>query len=271
MSRPIKLTNNEINQCLQDFCEMLQRNDLADDTIRFTKSIETNQKVEVILSPIAYVKIKLLVQDFSKEVQWHGIVERINESTFKIKDIMVFPHEISATTVTSDQEKYEEWLDTLSDEEFNCLRFHGHSHVNMSCSPSGIDMGYRKNLVSTILPNQSNAFYIFMIFNKKNEFTGEVYDIANNILYKSSDIKLSVELDEKFGTSIAFLDNAHSLATEPKPVPPVKKEADNKGSCKWYDRNKEHEEAVRSQLGLSNAGGITPSEDKLSLDEMFID
>lgn len=272
MSRPIKLTNEEINKYVEEFRLMLTSNELTDD-IRFSKNINVSKPAEIIFTPMAYLKIKLLVQDFQKEVQWHGTVERINENTFKIKDIILFPHEITSATVTSSQEEYEKWLDELDDDTFNSMRFHGHSHVNMCCNPSGVDMGYRLNLINTMSPTQLNPFYIFMIFNKKNEFTGEIYDIENNVLYKNSDIKITIELDEEYSNSDVFLSIAHIYATEPKPVATPtnigfkdeKKEQEKPKTNKWYDTHKEHKEAVYSSMG------IVPSEDKNALDEIFID
>lgn len=272
MSRPIKLTNEEIDKYVEEFRSMLASNELNDD-IRFSKNINVSKPAEIIFTPIAYLKIKLLVQDFQKEVQWHGTVERINENTFKVNDIILFPHEITGTSVTSSQAEYEQWLDGLADDTFNKMRFHGHSHVNMCCNPSGVDMGYRLNLINTMSPTQLNPFYIFMIFNKKNEFTGEIYDIENNVLYKNSDIKITVELDNEYGNSDVFLSLAHIFATEPKPVSTAtrigfkdeKKEQEQPKSYKWYDSHKEHKEAVYSSMG------IVPSEDKMALDEIFID
>ena len=93
----------------------------------------------------------------------------LTQSEFEIYDIIVPPHVVTGSTVTADYTKYSEWLNALEDDVFNSLHFHGHSHVNMACSPSGTDMKYRQDVV-TQLPVPKNetddSFYIFCIFNK---------------------------------------------------------------------------------------------------------
>ena len=125
-----------------------------------------DRKAKIIFTPIAWKKMYALVYAFSSEVQWHGTVKRLDKSTFLITDILVFPHEVTGTTVVSDQKEYEDWLDSLNDETFNSLRFHGHSHVDMGVTPSGVDMNYRRNLLNNFgMPNEeSDLFYIFLIF-----------------------------------------------------------------------------------------------------------
>ena len=95
-----------------------------------------DRKVTITFSSSAYIKFKGLVCNFATEVQWHGLVRRISENSFYVYDIIVPPQKVSAVTVDTDQAEYEAWLDGLSDEEFEGLRFHGHSHVNMGVAPS---------------------------------------------------------------------------------------------------------------------------------------
>ena len=135
-----------------------------------------------------------LVHKYGTEVEWHGLVERKGEAEFLIKDILIFPHEVSSATVVSDQRCYEEWLDSLDDETFNACRFHGHSHVNMAVSPSGVDMTYRKNILGNFATPGAgdDYFYIFIITNKKGDISGEIYDLSNNALYATNEIEFSV-------------------------------------------------------------------------------
>lgn len=158
-------------------------------------TIKNKEKAEIIFTPTADKKLTALVQLCSKEVGWHGTVVRDAEkpNRFIIEDILVFPQTVTATTVTPDETDYALWLAGLDDETFNKLRFHGHSHVRMACSPSGVDTEYQDNILENL-----KDFYIFGIFNKNSSNWMMIYDIENNILYEDKDIIYSCnESDEE--------------------------------------------------------------------------
>ena len=146
------------------------QNDQADGvTLNFKlKEVKDDRKATITFSAQAYMKIFALVHTYSTEVEWHGVVERTAADAFYIKDILIFPHKVTGATVISDQTEYEKWLDTLDNDTFNALRFHGHSHVNMGVTPSGVDMTYRHNILNNFgTPSAtSELFYIFLIFRR---------------------------------------------------------------------------------------------------------
>ena len=195
------------------------QNDQADGvTLNFKlKEVKDDRKATITFSAQAYMKIFALVNTYSTEVDWHGVVERTAADAFYIKDILIFPHKVTGATVISDQTEYEKWLDTLDNDTFNALRFHGHSHVNMGVTPSGVDMTYRHNILNNFgTPSAtSDLFYIFLIFNKKGDISGEIYDLQNNALYSKStntdEINIVVE-DCDWLTD--FLDEAKRVVTE---------------------------------------------------------
>ena len=195
------------------------QNDQADGvTLNFKlKEVKDDRKATITLSAQAYMKIFALVHTYSTEVEWHGVVERTAADAFHIKDVLIFPHKVTSATVSSDQTEYEKWLDTLDDNTFNALRFHGHSHVNMGVTPSGVDMTYRYNILNNFgTPSEtSDLFYIFLIFNKRGDISGEIYDLQNNALYSKSttadEIKIVIE-DCDWLTD--FLDEAKKVVTE---------------------------------------------------------
>ena len=214
MSRHIKFTSQDQQDILQRLENIIKTSKFQDGKLNFVHSLPTlDLRTNLVISSIAWAKILTLVTSFDKEVQWHGTVERTNDGFF-IKDILLFPHEITSVTVTSDQEKYEEWLDSLDDDTFNHLRFHGHSHVNMSVSPSSVDMDYREKILQSISRGDEEAYYIFIIINKKCEISAEIYDVANNMLYGTSDINFIIHLSEQ-ETVNNFVNEAKTLATSP--------------------------------------------------------
>lgn len=194
---------NSLEKQKETLIESLRKSKMQDDSsrkfnIEFAFNEKDDRKAEVIISPKAWVKMFHLICTFKSEVEWHGTVKRLDKSSFLIEDILIFPHEVTSTTVTSDQTKYSEWLDTLDDETFNALRFHGHSHVNMGVTPSGIDMEYRRKMLANLgtPTGGKDIFYIFLIFNKSCEVTGEIYDLTNNALYDTDDITIDTMTDD---------------------------------------------------------------------------
>lgn len=179
-----------------------------------------DRKSHLIFSPEAYIKTKALVEYFTTEVQWHGIVERIKDSSnFRVHDIMIFPQTVTSATVDADQEEYEKWLDGLSCDEFNALRLHGHSHNTMGVTPSSTDREYRKKLISSMgTPTcDDDPFYIFMIFNNKGEWSAEIYDIKNNALFSSADNEIILEVPMNNDTLTSFLEGAREMVKRPTP------------------------------------------------------
>lgn len=164
----------------------------------------------------AWAKMTALVSEFDTEVQWHGCVRRLSDCEFEIYDILVPPHVVTGSTVTSDQTKYAEWINGLDDETFNALHFHGHSHVNMECNPSGVDTKYRQDIVTQLpIPKdgEEDSFYIFLIFNKKGKWTGEIYDLKHNALYETKDIDIDVYVDNEKNFLSKFVADAKKMAT----------------------------------------------------------
>ena len=147
--------------------------------------LREEDKVEILFENEAYKKMNALVENCDKEIGWYGTVERTSEKQFLIKDIVMFPQTVSGATVQTDDAEYEKWNRELADEVHNSLRFYGHSHVRMGCSPSLTDNDHYKFMIQNV-----NDFYIFGIFNKNatNNYWFNIYDIANNVLYEKDDI-----------------------------------------------------------------------------------
>lgn len=213
MSRRMYLTGAEIKSMLETIEQKLKSACCPPSQITIdTTPEQTGEIAWLTFSPSAYAKMLALVMDYETEVQWHGIIRRTDAPCeFYVEDILIFPHTTSSATVISDQEQYEEWLDKLDDDTFNHLRFHGHSHVNMSVFPSETDKDYRKNLVSKISAQDDNPYYIFLIINKKHQITAQIFDIQNNIIYDSNDIIVDVDLGDN-GELSDFLKDAHLVA-----------------------------------------------------------
>ena len=194
MSKIIRMTPEIRDQAVQEFAKALETGKLADGKISFTKTFGSgDDKATVLFSPDAYIKMWMLLQDFSSEVAWHGVAYRLGTETereYLINDIVVYPQEVSGTTVEMDTEKYALWLmENDEDERFANIHMQGHSHVNMGTTPSGVDLGHQEEILQQL---GDEDFYIFMIYNKSMKHTIKIYDMLDNIMYEDKDITVRV-------------------------------------------------------------------------------
>ena len=210
MAKVIRITDADIEKIKEDFVESLKKMKLADGKITYTKDVgKIDCKADLFYTEIAWLKQCMLVNEFDKEVAWHGIARRGDDpekNEYIIEDIIVYPQEVTGATVNTDQEEYEKWLDGLDDDVFRKVRMQGHSHVNMGVSPSATDEALYEQLLSQL---RNDMFYVFVIWNKKGDKTVKIYDFGKNILFETSDVTVSIlDNGDGFGD---FIDNAKNM------------------------------------------------------------
>ena len=178
----------------------------------------------IAITPEAYLKMNAIVQEYTKdEIAWHGVVERSKDGLkYLIKDILVYPQLIAATTVDADEQEYPKWLMSQG-ALINQIRMQGHSHVNMGVVPSGVDEQYY-----TQMAEQVNDYYIFIIMNRRQELYIRFYDKENDVIVD----KIPLHIWVKGQTLDTFIKNAKTLIKEkfkpiytppyaPKPLNPI--------------------------------------------------
>lgn len=151
------------------------------------KEVNDKQLAEpkIYILDSAWLKIKMLVKENSGEVAWHCLVEKHTNNRYLIYDVLVFPQEVTGATADGIDGDYEMWVATLPDEQFDFMRCHMHSHVNMGVTPSGTDENYYANLMT-----QVTDYYITMIINKSDSYHLRFYDKENNIVW--SDLEFTI-------------------------------------------------------------------------------
>lgn len=211
MANLINITPDYIKELTEKFVEYLGKGKFPNGKIDFSETLgKIDKRATVYYTEEAWAKQKALVDNYSSEIAWHGIVKKIDnpdveENEYVIKDILVYPQKVSGVTVNTDEEKLMEWMmkiDAEDEERFNAMKMQGHSHVNMSTSPSNVDLEtYRDFLVKL----KKDQFYIFMIWNKKYEKTVKIYDLKDNIYFETKDVDVVIlENDDELDKFSAF-------------------------------------------------------------------
>ena len=199
MAKIIKLTPEILDEVKRTFEQELSNAKLSDGKFSFTKSFgSTSRKASVNYTEKAWQKMQMLIREFDKEVAWHGIAYRGDDpekDEYYITDILVYPQEVTGATVTSDQEKYQTWLMGHDDDVFNNIRMQGHSHVNMSTTPSSVDTELYRKILEQL---DDTMFYIFLIYNKRGDKTYMIYDMAKNVMFETADVTVNI-LDDGTG------------------------------------------------------------------------
>lgn len=207
MGLPLKLTEKQIDTILAEIKEKLLKQKTSDGAIKidYKVGLKTNLKANIIFSSVAYAKMMTLIRSFDSEVAWHGTVTR-DGNNFTINDIIVYPQEVTGATVNTDQAAYETWLMGLDDEVFNTVRMQGHSHVNMSVSPSGVDEEHQEKILDQL---DDGDYYIFIIGNKRMDIYAVIYDMQNNVMFGPNDIEIYIGGQEF--NHLVFLEQAKGL------------------------------------------------------------
>lgn len=205
--------------------------------------IEQQNIVEptIYITPNAYIKMRMLVDKSDKEIGWYGIVNEMPglQATYIIEDIVVYPQRVTGVTVEQDEDRMFEFEMSLTTEQVNHKRFHGHSHVNMGTSPSGVDESFYQDLLS-----QVTDYFIITITNKRNEYTTRFYDVANNILYTDVPIQLmqddgSLYLDWYETNKEQVKEHTYTTTQVTKPTLPA-----NKSKTKTSTKTKQKQTSI---------------------------
>ena len=145
----------------------------------------------IYITTQAYTKMRMLVDKTTTEIGWYGTVTKVPGLTgvYIIEDIIVYPQKVTGATCEQLDDKMFEFEMSLTTDQVNHKRFHGHSHVNMGTTPSGVDEQFYHDILT-----QVTDFFIVTVTNKRNEYTTRFYDMEHNILF--TDVPISVIDDE---------------------------------------------------------------------------
>lgn len=175
----------------------------------FKENLKANTSIKVLqrciptitISPDALIKMQLFVENCTDEVGWLGTAyKNEKENNIYINDVFLFDQEVHSTTTEITPEGLSSFAEEILQEEngmeiWNNLKVWGHSHVNMSVSPSGQD----DNQMSTFADG-GHDWFIRIIANKKGDMRVDLYNYTLGVIYNElpwfeniSDEELEIE------------------------------------------------------------------------------
>ena len=148
-----------------------------------------NVKLMKNFAPKVYIDIKAMnkmkeyVRQSSLEIGWLGTARRFSNQIF-IDDVFLFKQEVHSTTTEITTEGLNDFaMELLSQEDgveiWNNMKVWGHSHVNMSTSPSSQD-----DKQIEVFSQNADDFFIRIIANKKDDFRIDLYDYTTGVIYE---------------------------------------------------------------------------------------
>lgn len=217
MSKYIKLTEDVKSSIIAEFARTIGLIKMSDGKVVFSKTLsDIGEKATLYYTEEAWMKSKLLIAMNDKEIAWHSLAKRGEDPEkheYIIYDVLVYPQEVTGTTVTTDQVRYQTWLYEQPDEVFNNIRAQCHSHVNMGVSPSAVDTSLYERILNQL---SDEDFYIFTIGNKKGDLTVIIYDMGKNILFETKDVTTDI-IEDGSGIFDFFKTVAEAVVTKPTP------------------------------------------------------
>lgn len=153
------------------------------------------------INKIAMDKMKEYIDQSKLEIGWLGCAERTKEG-YCIDDVFLFEQEVHSTTTEITTEGLNNFAMELMSEEnglekWNNMRVWGHSHVNMTTSPSSQD----EKQMDLFIENP-NDFFIRIIGNKKGSFKIDIWDFELGLIYEDMNYTISYEKEVEEQVSI---------------------------------------------------------------------
>lgn len=134
-----------------------------------------DNRYELYILPQARQKMEMYCDLSDGEIGWLAFVEKFDGVGFLITDCVLLKQEVNGTTTEIDPMALIEFWNETAPEQQCKIKMWGHSHVNMSPTPSGQDdsqMEYFKD---------GNPWFIRLITNKKREYHIDIFDYQNGL------------------------------------------------------------------------------------------
>lgn len=152
-------------------------------------------KPKVFIRPTAYQDMRMIVSKQDTEVAWYATVSTLGNYKYLIEEVFVpsqTAHSTTCEVTVSGMSEFVEYLLERPDgaDQVNKIRMHGHSHVNMACSPSGEDSRWIE-----LFRKDVEDFFISAILNKKGESRWDIFLFKEGIDFHDVPVYLYTEND----------------------------------------------------------------------------
>lgn len=183
-------------------------------TMTFDMSVPVEEKVTILFTQKAYLRMLMLVDYFDTEVGWYGLVEKLDDKLYRVYDVKVCKQSVNGSKVDTEDEDTLEFFNSLTDDEAEHMHFQAHSHVRMPTTASGVDT---QNQLDVVRNMGKSGFYIFQIWNKSGDISTYMYDVDNNAFYDKKDV--IIEIEDGDSTITEFLEECQEKVVEQKIYP----------------------------------------------------
>lgn len=181
-----------------------------------------DNRYELYVLPEARQKMEMYCDLSDGEIGWLAFVEKFDNVGFLITDCVLLKQEVHSATTEIDPTALLEFWDKTPPEKQSQIKLWGHSHVNMSPTPSGQDdsqMEYFKD---------GNPWFIRLITNKKREYHIDIYDYehglkihmdqADLLTYNPEASELRKKIEAEIKEKVTQKTYATSSSKEPTPT-----------------------------------------------------
>ena len=148
---------------------------------------------KIIITITALNKMKEYIRQSNDEIGW--LCTSIKQGrAFIIMDAYLFNQEVNSVTTEITTDGLNEFAMEVMQMEngldiWNNMKVWGHSHVNMSTSPSGQDEKQME-----VFTQNADDFFIRIIGNKKGEMKIDLYDYEKGVIYE--DLTYAIDYEE---------------------------------------------------------------------------
>lgn len=167
-----------------------------------------NKQPMIYIDNNAMNKMEQYIKQVNNEVGWLGTVVK-SGLNFLIKDVYLFKQEVHGATTEITTDGLNDFaMELMSTEDgmevWNDMKMWGHSHVNMSTSPSSQD-----DKQMELFESGGNDFFIRLIANKQGSKKFDLYDYVTGIIYEDVAYQLHLQ-----GSELAYVNELEKKIQE---------------------------------------------------------
>lgn len=229
-------------------------------------------KPKIFITATAYVKMCTIVKECDGEIGWHLLMRKHTTGLYEVYDVLIYPQKASAAYIEVDDEERNKWQNKMDINVFKAIHGQVHSHVNMSCTPSGVDKTHYEE-VTNLIKSKPENYYLFAIVNKKGDLWANFYDYEQNIIFDTKEIEITImnesgediinEIKEEIKTNLKkpeiprmyYYESQNSIY-KPEYKPATKKETSKKEKKIAKEKIEQERQAYIDDLNELNKQGV---------------